>query len=356
MPRQRAWARRTVARAALVAGLAALFVLPGVAQQAKRVRVRGYVVQILSPTEFTLDDARITDDRTYRVNVEDVVDLAADQVHIGADLEIEGHLDSSTGELHALTLKRQSPPEDHTPATTTISTAVPIEPSEKSLWSWLRVQVKEPDFARRRRGGVTIRSDTYYEIIPNADIQTYIADLGTSLVPLYQRDLPDDDPAKIQFRFYIVRHDQPGAVSLATGVVLVYTRTFEILKNEAQMASVLAHEIAHVTQKHSWRLDAMPPSPIREGFARSYENQADRLGLEYATDAGYDPREAATTWKLLARKVGYTPLRGTHENYSVRRAFIMGVIETNYQDLDYRSLRTEEDRYKQIADRVKKPF
>ena len=35
-----------------MAGLAALFVLPGVAQQAKRVRVRGYVVQILSPAEF----------------------------------------------------------------------------------------------------------------------------------------------------------------------------------------------------------------------------------------------------------------------------------------------------------------
>lgn len=347
--------RRAVASAALVAGLAALFVQPGVGQEATRVRVRGYVVQILSPTEFTLDDVRITNDRTYRVNVEDVVDLATDHVRIGADLEIEGRLDSLAGELHALTLKRQSPPKDYTPATTTISTAVPIEPGEKTLWNWWRVKVKEPDFARRRRGEVTIRN-TYYEIIPNADIQTYIANLGTSLVPPYQRDLPDDDPAKIQFRFYVVRQDQPGAVSLPTGVVLMYTRTFEVLKNEAQMASMLAHEIAHLTQKHLWRLDGMAPGPIREGYSRSYENQADRLGLEYAANAGYDPREAATTWKLIARKFGYTPLRGTHENHSVRRASIMGVLETSYQDLDYQNLRTEEGRYKQIADRVKKPF
>jgi hypothetical protein len=356
MPPQSVWAYRTVARATLVVGLAALFVHPGAGQQAKRVRLRGYVVQILSPTEFTLDDFRITDDRTYRVNVEDVVDLATDQVRIGADLEIEGRLDWPAGELHALTLKRQSPPEDHTPATTTISTAVPIEPGERFLWNWLRVKVQEPDFARRRSGGVTIRNDTHYEIIPNADIQTYIADLGASLVPPYQRDLSDDDPAKIQFRFYIVRRDQPGAVSLATGVVLVYTRTFEILKNEAQMASMLAHEIAHLTQKHLWRLDGTSPGPIRERFSRSFENQADRLGLEYATNAGYDPREAATTWKLMARKLGYSPLRSTHENFSVRRAFIMGLLEANYQDLDYRNLRTEESRYKQIADRVKKPF
>jgi hypothetical protein len=287
------------------------------------------------------------------VNVEDVVDLATDHVRIGADLEIEGRLDSRAGTLHALTITRQLPPEDHTPETTTISAAVPFEPGETFLWNWLRVKVQEPDFARRKSGRVTIRSDSSYEIIPDADIQTYIADLGMSLVPSYQRDLPDDDPAKIQFRFYVVRRDQPGAVSLATGVVLVYTRTFEILRNEAQMASVLAHEIAHLTQKHLWRLDGMAPGPIREGFSRSYENQADRLALEYSTHAGYDPREAATTWKLMARKLGYTPLRGTHENHSVRRAFIMGVLETSYQDLDYRNLRTEEGRYRQIADRVK---
>ena len=122
------------------------------------------------------------------------------------------------------------------------------------------------------------------------------------------------------------------------------------------MASIVAHEIAHLTQKHLWRLDKMPPSSIKVGFARSYENQADRLALEYAANAGYDPREAARTWKLMAQKLGFTPLRGSHENYSVRRAFVMGEIEANYRQLDYGALKTEEGRYKQIAERVKKPF
>jgi hypothetical protein len=318
--------------------------------------VRGYVVDVLSPTEFTLDDFGVSEDRTYRVNVEGVPDGAAGVVRIGADLEIEGHHDSAAGLLRATTLKRQPPPEDNTPTATTISTPVPIEPSERSLLNWLMVKVKEPDFDRRRSGSVTIRSDIHYEIIGNAEIQTYIADLGMRLVPPFQRDLPDGDPAKIPFKFYVVRRDQAGATAIGTGAILVHTRTFEILKNEAQMASVVAHEIAHLTQKHVWRLDKMPPSPVKVGFIRSFENQADRLGLEYATNAGYDPREAARTWKLMAQKLGFTTLRGTHENYSIRRAFVMGELEANYQQVDYSQLKTEEDRYKQIAARVKKPF
>ena len=343
-----------LARVVLAVGLAAFLVQPGAGQQTKRAHVRGYVVEVLSPTQFTLDDFWVGKGRTYRVNVEGVPNLAANVARIGANLEIEGLLDPLAGELRATTLKRQPPPEDNTPATTTISTSVPIEPSEKSLWKWWRVEVKEPDFGRRRSGGVTIRNDIHYEIIANAEIQQYIADLGTRLIPSYQRDLPDDDPAKIPFRFYVVRQDHAGAMAVATGVILVYTGTFDVLKNEAQMA--VAHEIAHLTQKHLWRLDKMPPSSIKVGFARSYENQADRLALEYTANAGYDLREAARTWKLLAQKLGFTPLRGSHENYAVRRAFVMGELEANYQQLDYGALKTEESRYMQIAARVKKLF
>ena len=190
----------------------------------------------------------------------------------------------------------------------------------------------------------------------NADIQRYVADVGWRLVPPYQRDLPDGDPLKLPFKFYVVRQDQAGATSLANGVVMVFSRTFEILQNEAGLAGVLAHEIAHVTQKHLWKLQQMAPSSIRTDFERAFENQADRLSLEYAIAAGYDPREAAQTWKHMARKLGFTPLRGSHENYAVRRAFMMAEIEANYDDLDYSSLKTDEERYRQIAAKVKKPY
>lgn len=318
--------------------------------------MRGYVVEVVSPTELRLDDYRLDDEHTYRVNLEGVPNLPSDPIRIGADLDLEGVLDPATSEYRATTLKRQPRQADKTPKTTTISTAAPIESGEKRFWDSLRLDVKDPDFERRRSGGVTIQNNIHYEIMANADIQRYIADLGWQLVPPYQRDLPDGDPLKISFKFYVVKLDQAGATSLANGVIMVFSRTFEILQNESELASVLAHEIAHVTQKHLWKLQRMAPSPIRTDFERAYENQADRLSLEYAVNAGYDPRGAAQTWKRMARKLGFTPLRGSHENYSVRRAFIMAEIEANYATLDFTSLKTEEERYKQIAERVKKPY
>ena len=70
----------------------------------------------------------------------------------------------------------------------------------------------------------------YYEIIPNGEIQAYVTDLGRRLVPQYQRDLPDTDPEKIPFKFYVVKRDEPGAaVSLPNGVVMVYSRLFDVI-------------------------------------------------------------------------------------------------------------------------------
>ena len=347
--------RLKIAGRGVVAVLVAL-ASTSAAQDLKRTRLRGYVVEVVSPTELRLDDYRLDEQRTYRVNLEGVQGLPSEPVQIGADLELEGLLDSTTGDYRASTMKRQSRPVDKTPKTTTISTAVPIESGERGFWSSLRLEIKEPDFERRRSGGVTIKNDIHYEIMAYADIQRYVADLGWQLVPPYQRDLPDGDPQKLAFKFYVVKLDQAGATSLANGVVMVFSRTFEILQNEAELASVLSHEIAHITQKHLWKLQQMAPSTVRTDFERSFENQADRLSLEYAVRAGYDPREAAQTWKQMARKLGFTPLRGSHENYAVRRAFIMGELEANYSGLDYRGLKTEPERYRQMAERVKKPY
>jgi hypothetical protein len=340
----------------LAIGVSALLVQPGSAQQErrireeKRVRARGYVVDVLSPTRFVLDDVNIVEDRTYRVDLRNLPD-AESVVRVGADLEVEGQIDPSTQELLATGVRRRPPPRDYTPETSTISEAVPFEPAETSLWKWLRVEVKEPDFDRRRSGRVRIRHRPEYEIIASADAQRYLADLGRRLVPAFQRDLPSDDAAKIPFRFYVIRSQRPGATAVAS-VILMHSRTFEILKNEAQMASVLAHEIAHVTQKHAWRLSKLAPS-FKVEYTRAYENQADRLALDYMTEAGYDPREAARSWKVFAEKLGFTPLRSTHESHPVRRAFIMGELEARYDRMDYGTLRAGDERYAEIAGRVK---
>jgi hypothetical protein len=344
---------RSIAGIVLAAALAAPLVQPAAGQPAAPVRIRGYLVDVLSPTRIVLDAFEVDEDRTYLVEVGGLREQTAGILRVGADLDVEGSLDASAGVVLAARVTRRPPPREHGPETSTISTAVPIERSEKSFWDWLKVQVKEPDFGRRRSGHLTIRHATHFEIVANPEVQEYIADLGARLVPPFQRDLPGDDPAKIPFRFHVVRSDMAGAMAAAS-VILVYTRTFEILDNEAQLAWLLAHEIAHVTQKHSWRLSRMPPSPIRTGYARAYENQADRLALEYASSAGYDPREAATTWKLMARRLGFSPLRNTHESHPMRRALVMAALEANYHAADYGAFRTEGSRFREIAGGLKR--
>ncbi len=108
---------------------------------------------------------------------------------------------------------------------------------------------------------------------------------------------------------------------------------FNVAENEAQLAAVIGYEIAHATQEHQWRemnyhknslmtlhiasafaaaygktdlarIGNMVEGAIRNGYSRSLENQADRIGLEYMVRAGYDPREAPRLWKQMAKAYG----------------------------------------------------
>jgi hypothetical protein len=350
------WAWLTIDRAAITLVLVVLLAPTALGQQGKAVRIRGYVVATASPGEFTVDDYRIDKDQQYSVSLRrpsDAPDLA---VRVGAELQLDGMFDETSGQFRATAARRLPVTEDTTPPTTTITSAVPIEGREKSVVGSLRIEVREPNFDRRRSGRVTIMQNTNYEIIAHADIQRYIADLGWRLVPAFQRDLLENDPAKIPFKFFVAKLGDTGATALPNGVVIVFSETFDVVRNESQLASVVGHEIAHVVQKHMWKLSSMPESAIKTGYRRAFENQADRQALSLMLAAGYDPREAAATWRLMARKLGFSPLRGSHENYAVRRAFMMHELDTAYGDKDFRELLIEESRFKEIAGRVKKPY
>jgi predicted Zn-dependent protease len=109
------------------------------------------------------------------------------------------------------------------------------------------------------------------------------------------------------------------------------------LENEAQLAMVLAHEIAHVTERHVTKgiekaygtqlmgqigmtvgsaAGVVPNSAAIgkayeysmsaaiNGHGRNQERDADRIGIDYLVKAGYDPREAPITFELLLAEYG----------------------------------------------------
>lgn len=169
--------------------------------------------------------------------------------------------------------------------------------------------------------------------------QTYVAGVGHSLVPQWV------DRNQISFNFAIVNDPELNAFALPDGTIVIHTGLLAALENEAQLAAVLGHEIAHVVHKHGYRgyrrakklqwialgaaiagaaIDAdreswegpswasslvqlgatLSLSAAMNGHGRNLEDDADRIGLNYAIDAGYDPFEAPEVWRIFMRHTG----------------------------------------------------
>ncbi len=181
----------------------------------------------------------------------------------------------------------------------------------------LRIKLK-PDKTDDTPGGVC----GWYPVPDVPAAQDHVRRVGMRLVPQYQRDLPDDDPAKIHFRFYVVEEkDIRSALSCHEGLVLVPVTVINRLRSEDQLAAVLADGVAASLQLGQariaidWRvlweeagfaaLSAVG-TPWGLGYAggmvgnaivnhnmqRRLENQRGRVALSLMSDAGFDPWQA----------------------------------------------------------------
>ncbi len=101
----------------------------------------------------------------------------------------------------------------------------------------------------------------------NPRVQEYVNRLGQQIVP--------DDSEKL-YAFRVIVNPIPLAYTLSTGTVLISTGMISLLDNEAQLAYVLAHEVAHVYKDH-WRIKVMMP------FAESeYNKKQEKKRLMWA--------------------------------------------------------------------------
>ena len=159
---------------------------------------------------------------------------------------------------------------------------------------------------------------------PDPDLQEYITDLGSRLAALSERpQLPWtfrvlDDPTINAFAL-------PGGFNYVTRGIMVY------LDSEAELVSVMGHELGHVTARHGAHQMSQQQLaqigvvagvvfvPELEDFAgvalaglqllflkfsRDDESEADRLGLRYMSAAGYDPNEMPNVYEMLDRVSG----------------------------------------------------
>lgn len=161
-------------------------------------------------------------------------------------------------------------------------------------------------------------------------MEEYIDQLG-------QRLARNSDQTDITYHFRVVENDQINAFTLPGGYIYVFTGLIEACQTEAQLASVLAHEIGHVAARHwaetvslqtsletissilfqvlgvprVWQQQALQLA-VGMGFlaySRSQEAEADRLGARYLANTGYDPREMVKMFGILHAQQEKEPSR-----------------------------------------------
>ena len=160
-----------------------------------------------------------------------------------------------------------------------------------------------------------------YGLYDDAALQTYVNAIGQKVARVSH--LPNLD-----WHFTIVDDPAVNAFAMPGGYIYITRGLLAYLNSEAQLAGVLGHEIGHVTRRHTAAQmtqqqlygaglalgSIVSPTFQRYSgaaqqalgllflkFSRTDESQADELGVEYATKAGYDSREIPATYAMLKR-------------------------------------------------------
>jgi hypothetical protein len=240
---------------------------------------------------------------------------------------------------------------------------------------------------------IQLRHGNAINILPDRSIQDWVSRIGAELVPQYQKNLPDSDPTKIHFRFYVVRSfrtpfarglvdingvlpqiDETGGfydynnpaiftrvikevITIPNGIVLIPDRMLASLYNKAQLAAALSDAIASVLQKQAY---------FSRGHGRGayffllwlrFNQQALRIGIRQMYLAGYDIREAPYAWAIAQGKPVNNPIiNSKHPDQEIPwyAAYAFNYISHYYQDVDYSKLKRGEREYQQFLQELYK--
>ena len=177
------------------------------------------------------------------------------------------------------------------------------------------------------------RSEDEQRAIDRSGLVYVNAELDAYLNEVARRLESPDVYARIPFRVRVLGSPRLNAFAFPNGVIYIHTGLLARLDNEAQLATLLGHEMTHATHRHAIRefrdtknkrawlagihttLGGIPgvgglASVLGEigataavtGYSRDLERQADVEGLRRVVRAGYDPAEAPKLFHVLRRE------------------------------------------------------
>jgi predicted Zn-dependent protease len=174
-----------------------------------------------------------------------------------------------------------------------------------------------------REANAQIRKKT--AVVRDPQVTAYVTRVG-------QRLAKGARGAKYPYTFAVADYREINAFSLPGGPVWINRGVLHASANESQVAGVLAHEIAHIAQRHAadqltktllarWSLGALGAMLGNTGgagaaqiagafvtngvflkFSRDDEREADRVGVQIMTKAGWDPRGMIELFEVLRRE------------------------------------------------------
>lgn len=203
---------------------------------------------------------------------------------------------------------------------------------------------------------------SYKEFIAKAKISTdkiqteRIKEIGNRIAKAANK--PD-----FKWEFNLVDDKQVNAWCMPGGKVVVYTGILKMAKNDDQLATVMAHEVAHALARHG--AERMSHQQISSGvqqlgsiligatapeyagaftmaygygsqygvmlpFSRSHEHEADEIGIHLMHKAGYDMNEATKFWQNMKAGKGEAPAEflSTHPSDDNRIKAIQKTVAT----------------------------
>ena len=191
---------------------------------------------------------------------------------------------------------------------------------------------------------LSLSTQQYQEFMKSAKVSTNQANtamvkrvgqnLANAVVSYLNANGLSNDVQNYNWTFNLVQDNQVNAWCMPGGLICVYEGLLPVTQDEASLAIVLGHEIAHAVARHSaeqmstqmkqqygLQIGSMVAGALGMGvntqqivqaivaqgfnfknlkYSRNHENEADHMGLIFAAMAGYDPQAATTFWQRMA--------------------------------------------------------
>ncbi len=223
-----------------------------------------------------------------------------------------------------------------------------LEEDEKRMWNQVREQEQEWD-----------HSGHLYD---NPAFSAYVNQVAQRLVPEQARW------KGLFVKVRVVRDPLLNAFAYPNGGIYVHTGILSKMENEAQLATLLGHEMTHFINRHTLQairstqntsatlaslqvlfapfgvygdvaslLGVIGATAAVTGYSRGLEAEADRVGLSLMVQAGYDPREAPKLFAHMKKDLEEEQIEepyffGTHPRLEDRIESYTGLIEDSYPD------------------------